>query len=115
MDSLTPILLLAALTTKATSLLKFINAKEWSRVVAQLLAFALGIGVMFLVKAGGLANGLVIAGHNVSDLNGWGTAIAGIIGASVGSTIYDFRAAVDNTDSAAEPSLTDGAAPPVAP
>jgi hypothetical protein len=97
----------AAMIKKVTDLIAFASAKDWKAVAKQVVAWAVGIGSVALVKASGFANDYVLPGINqtLSDLNAYGTALVGIILASGGSVVADFIASRDNTSSAYVPPL----------
>jgi hypothetical protein len=92
---------------KVLDLLKFAKAGDINGTVTQIVSYALGIGAAFLFAQADIAETWSIPGIGVplSTLDGWSLVLLGIIWASGGSALYDFKKAFDGTDSAQTPSL----------
>lgn len=85
---------------KATDFLKLVLARDLNAWLTQLVVWVVGVLVAFLVVNSNYGDNATI-----HTLNWAATILAGLSLGSVGSTIYDFKAARDNTDSAAKPPL----------
>lgn len=101
---------LAALSTlivKVGSWLKFVHARDWNAALTQAVIWGLGIGAVMIAAQADIAEGFrVFGGSLLADLDAWSQVLAGLTLASVGSVgFYDFRKALDGTDSAKEPPL----------
>lgn len=97
---------LTALLVKVTSFLKYVSDGKWREALTQLVAWAAGIGVVVVAAATGVTEDLLIFGHEVlGQMNGWSQILAGLALGSGGAFAYDFKKAIDNTDSAGEPPL----------
>lgn len=106
-----PLLAAIALIWKLVDFAKHVRVRDTDAVVAQVAVWAAGVGVMFLLRETDFAGGVEIAGASLSALN-WASVL--LVGLSVGSTAsaaYDIKRAIDNSDSAAQPSLVTGRVP----
>ncbi len=106
MQDFVPLLAAAALVTKVVALVKYVSVGAWREVATQAVTWAAGVGVVALLAASGFGDGIAAGDTTVGALSAWGVAFAGLTLGSVGSILfYDFRSAVDNTQSSAEPKL----------
>lgn len=98
---------LIALGNKFTAFLKSITNKDWNAVITQLVHWAGMTGVILLAASADIANNLVPfnGAPALKDLNFGSIVFAGMSLGSLGSVIYDFKKARDNTDGATEPAL----------
>ena len=103
-----PVVVLAALVLKFTDWLKLVSAKDWNAVITQLTAWAAGVGGVALVAQTDFASAVPVGDFTLATLNGWSLIVAGLSLASTASVGYDFKRALDTTDSAKMPSLVDG-------
>lgn len=101
---------LAALVTKFTTWLKFVRAKDWNATLTQAAVWAVGIGVAMIAAQADVAQGLTVFGNNLlADLDVWSQVLVGLGLGSAGSVVfYDYRKALDGSDSAKEPPLLGG-------
>jgi hypothetical protein len=98
--------LIATIVWKATDLLKYAVNGKLSAAVTQLAVWLIGVGATFLVGETDFATTVQITGTvTLDDLDNWGKVVAGLGAASLGSGLYDFKRARDNTDTAIVPSL----------
>jgi hypothetical protein len=97
----------ASMIKKVTDLVAFASAKDWKAVAKQVIAWAVGVASVALVKASGFADDYVLPGVNqaLSDLNAYGTVLIGVLLASGGSVVSDVIASRDNHSSAYVPPL----------
>jgi hypothetical protein len=96
---------LAALALKVTSLVKFLAARSFGDVLTQLVAWIAGVGVILIAANADITSDLVVAGNTLGSMNFWSQVLVGLSLGSLGSFAYDVKAAVDNTDTAREPSI----------
>lgn len=99
-------IVMAALVLKLMSLLKYITNKQWKDAFTLLGAWTIGVVVAFLFKLSSFAAQIPVGDTTLADLKGGADIIIfGVSIAAVGGVVYDHKKALDNTDSAAEPSL----------
>jgi hypothetical protein len=97
---------LAALVVKFTSLIKYVSAADVRAAVTQVLTWVAGVVAVAIAAQADVSASLTVFGTQVlGDLDFWSQLLAGIALASAGSLTFDFRKAVDGTDSAKEPDL----------
>lgn len=102
---MTALLLIGALVGKVTDFLKALVNKDWNAVITMLVVWVAGVLVTLLFAASDLA--LTVPGIDV-DIHAANTAtlvIIGVMASSLFSVVYDFKKAIDQTDSAATPPL----------
>lgn len=103
-----PIAAAIALGMKLVDFAKYVRAKDWNASVTQLVVWTVGALIVALLGWASLTAHLVVPGTTIT----WGSLNVGdviLVGSgflSIGSKIYDWQAARDNTDSAATPALT---------
>lgn len=103
---------LAALVVKITSVLKYLSAGQFREALTQVVPWVAGILVAIVAANADVASGIVIWGDMaLGQLDGWSQVLAGVALGSGGSLVYDFKKAVDNSDTAAEPPLSGGSTP----
>lgn len=116
MDQVAVTAALSALVMKLTDFIRLLAAvvrgekEHVSAVITQAGAWIAGVAVVATAAASGLLDGLNLPGLGVAlgEVNGAGQVLAGVILASVGSVVVDFKQSIDNTDSAAKPPLVKG-------
>lgn len=97
---------LAALAVKVMTVVKSIG-KDNNKALTQVLTWLVGFGVLAVGAHAQVTEGIVVLGTTrLGDLDVASLFLAGTALGSVGSVGYDFTKAVDNTQTAAEPSLT---------
>lgn len=110
MDSLVdfvPLVATLALAAKVVDWLKYIKDKNTNGTVTQALAWLAGVGVIFLLANSDFGGGVVIADQALSALGWESLVLIGLTVGSSGSLAFDFKKALDNTDSAATPQIFD--------
>lgn len=102
-----PIPAALALIWKIVDFIKYLtNYSEYkSSVVAQLSVWFAGVVVSFLLASSDFAAGINIGVLPLEQLNGFSLLFFGLSLGSVGSVLYDFKKARDNTDSAQTPEI----------
>lgn len=76
-----------ALVWKVVSFAKFVLSGDTNKAVTQLVTWAAGIGVAFLVAASDFT--LEVAGANLADLNAASVVLFGVALGSTASAAYD--------------------------
>lgn len=100
-----PILALVILIKKMLDFLRYLSAQDWNAVVTQLIAWVGGVGGVMLAAQTDWAGGIVIGDFTLENLSAWSLVFVGLTISSGASFIHDATKAVDNTDSAAVPTL----------
>lgn len=103
--SLVGVALVAALALKFTDFLKCLSAKDWKAAITQGLTWLGAFLVIFLVAHSSLAGTVVIQGLHLAKSSLADQLLAAMLLGSFGSLLYDFKSALDNSDSAATPEL----------
>lgn len=98
---------LTAFAKQVTDLVAFVTAQDWKAVLKQVVAYAAGIGGVALVKAADFAPTYAIPGTDqiLSDLNAFGTVLAGLLLGAGAGVVQGFIASRDNHSSAYVPPL----------
>ena len=105
--------LLLTVVHKFTDVLKYITNKDWNGFVTTVATWGLGIAAVFTLAATQFANTVQLTDTmSLGVADGWTKILAGIMLASGGSTVYDFKNAFDNTATAVTPPLLNKSVPP---
>lgn len=110
-----PWLAALALAWKIVDWTKHWRVRDWNAVVTQGASWAAGIVVVFVFAHSDFSSTHAVAGIEVGKLNTWSLVLLGLSVGSSGSVLYDFKRALDGSDSAAQPSLVTGDVPVVPP
>lgn len=98
---------LLALAAKVTSVIKYATAGQWRDVATQLVTWVVTVAALLIGAQAEVAQGIVIWGERtLADLDVWSLILVGLSIGSGASFAYDFKKAIDGTDSASEPPLT---------
>lgn len=100
-----PMAVFAAMVLKLTDLLKFAKNRDVNGVATIALAWVAGFVVALLFAQSAWAKGIVFGDQTLAGLNLASLVIIGFAASSVGGVLFDFKKALDGTDSAAVPSL----------
>jgi hypothetical protein len=97
---------LALAVNKTVSVIKSFG-KDTNAVVTQVLVWVIGVAAIFVAGQADITADLAVPGLTgvLGDLDFASVVLAGWILGSTGSFAFDIRKAIDNSDSAAEPSL----------
>lgn len=108
MDSAIVLLVLAPLASKFVDVLKFLKNKDWNATITQIVTWVSGAVVVFLASAAKVTHDVVIPSLDVTfgSLDGWSKILIGTAITSLLSMVYDFKKAIDTSDSAKTPPLT---------
>lgn len=96
---------LIALAWKFVDFIKYIKTRDVNGAVTQAATWVAGIVVVFLAASADITSTLEIGGFALGEVNVWSKVLIGLSLLSLGSVAYDFKKAIDNTDSAHTPSL----------
>lgn len=100
---------LAALVWKVVSIVKMATGKDYTPVITQGLTWLAGIIAVILAAQTDVAESVAVFGTTtLGQLDGWSQVLVGLTLSSAGSVAYDYKKAIDNTDSASEPPLMGG-------
>lgn len=110
MEQLAPLVLLGALGYTLLNLVKYVRARDWSAVATTLAAYAIGCVLVLVAGNAELTENLPVPGMETTfgDLDFWSSLILGASMLSVLGIAYDYKRAIDGSDSAATPSLLPG-------
>lgn len=84
---------------------RFLTNADWASVKTQVVAWAAGVGAVFLWAQTDMAETYSLAGQNLSKMDGWSLFAAGLGAASAAGVGYKAKQAFDNSDSAKVPPL----------
>lgn len=94
-----------ALIVNLTSITKFLRARQIGDALTKVYVLGVGVVVAFLAASSNAMASIDVNGTPLGLLNGPSVILLGLSLASVGSFAYDYKKAVDGSDSAAEPPL----------
>lgn len=98
---------LAFAINKTVSVIKAGTSRDWNTVVTQITVWVVGFIGLTLAAHAAVTEGFALPGftEKLGDLD-WASIalLAWVLGGS-GSFAYDFKKAIDNTDSSVEPAL----------
>jgi hypothetical protein len=105
---------IAFAVNKTVTVLKALTSKDWRTVQTQVLVWVVGIGAILACAHADLTMDMVIPAINRSlgSLDGVSLVVLGWVLGSTGSFAFDFKKAIDSTDSAQETSLFAASPPP---
>lgn len=103
--SLIGVALVGALAVKFTDFLKFLSVKDWKSATTQGLTWLGAFIIVVLVAHSSLASTVVVQGLHLANASWADQLLAALLLGSFGSVLYDFKASLDNSDSAATPRL----------
>jgi len=104
---LTALIILATLATKFIDFLKYLRNADWNGAFTQASVWLAGVVVIFLAAEADAFVGIELPTLNVvlGDLDFASKIIVGLSITSLLSTVFDFKKALDGSDSASTPSL----------
>jgi hypothetical protein len=105
MPDLTQLVALGTVAYTVVNFIRYALATDWPSVFSQLLAWAAGVVMTFIVAHTDLAAAFAFGSKNLSQIGGGSQFLTGLAAASSISIVYQFTKAVDTTQSAAVPSL----------
>lgn len=100
-----PVVAMAALTLKVIDFLRYLRAGDMNGVLTQFASWVAGVLVVLLVARTDWADGIVIGDMSLAALGVWSQVFFGLSAGSGASFVKDTLKAVDNTNSAAIPTL----------
>lgn len=100
-----PAVAMLALVLKVVDFLRYAKAGDLNGVVTQLIVWISGVAVLLLVAQTTWASTISVSGVTLSHLSFWSVVFAGFTVSSGASLVKDTLKAVDNTNSAALPTL----------
>jgi len=85
--------------------LKALTNKDKNAAVTQLIAWAAGVGGVFIAGASQFASEIKIGSHSLETLNGPTKLFVGLMIASAAKVVFDVKKSLDGSDSAVQPKL----------
>lgn len=102
---LTVIIALGTFVYTLTNFVRFALATNWSSVLSQVLAWVAGIVSVLITAHSDLGRAISIGSEPLKDLSTGSQFLVGLTAASSISIVYQFKQAIDHTDSAVVPSF----------
>lgn len=108
MEEAITLVILGTLAGKFVDWVKFIQAKDWNATITQLAVWGAGVAVILLGANADAFEALMLPGFDrpIGDMNFYSLMLIGLSLTSLISFAYDFKKAIDGTDSAKTPHLT---------
>jgi hypothetical protein len=103
--ALTASLIFGALILKLVDFLKYLRNADWNGVVTLLLGWVAGVVAIQMIRLTDWDKEIKIGALSVDQLDFQSQLVLGFVATSVAAVIYDFKKAVDNTDTASTPRL----------
>lgn len=100
-----PAIAMLALVLKVVDFLRYARARDYNGVLTQAVTWVAGVVVLLLVAKTTWAAMISVAGVPLGKLGFWSIVFAGLTVSSGASVVNDYRKALDNTNSAAIPTL----------
>jgi hypothetical protein len=100
-----PVLAMAALTLKIIDFVRYCRAADSNGITTQLASWFAGVVVVLLVAQTDWADGIAVGSMSLGKLGFWSLVFYGLSAGSAASVAKDTLKAVDNTNSAAIPTL----------
>ena len=105
MPDLTQLIALGSVAYTLVNLIRYARVTDWSSVVSQLLAWAVGAFTTILVAHTDLAAAFTFGGKTLGQIGWFGQFLVGLAAASSISIVYQFTKAVDRSQSAKVPTM----------
>lgn len=105
MPDLTQLVALGTVAYTVVNFIRYALATDWPSVFSQLLAWAAGVAMTFMVAHTDLAAAFTFGSKDLGQISGGSQFLVGLAAASSISIVYQFTKAVDRTQSAAVPPL----------
>lgn len=108
MESALALTILGTLGWKLVDFSKFLTNKQWNAAVTQLYAWLVGIVLVVLTSAADVFEGFALPGMTVpvGDMDFGSLLVVGMSMSSLMGVGFDFKKAIDGSDSAVVPPLT---------
>lgn len=95
----------AALVLKLMDFVKYLRQTDWNGVVTLLLGWVVGVLSIWAIGITEWDKEIKIGAQSLDKLDWKAEIILGFVATSVAAVLYDFKKAVDNTDTASTPRL----------
>lgn len=108
MESALALTILGTLGWKLVDFTKYLTNKDWNAAATQLYAWAIGIVLVVLASAADVFEGFALPGMTVpvGDMDIGSLLVVGMSMSSLMGVGFDFKKALDGSDSAVTPPLT---------
>ncbi len=105
MPDLTQLVALGSVAYTVVNFIRYALVTNWSSVFSQILAWATGVIMTFVVAHTDLAPAFTFGTKNLGQISGASQFLVGLAAASSIGIVYQFTKAIDSTQSAEVPSL----------
>jgi len=99
-------LVFAALVLKFVDLIKYARAKDGNGLITLAIGFVAGIGAVGIISLTQWNDEIRIGDETLESMSRVSKVVLGLVATSVAAVLYDFKKAVDNTDTARTPRIT---------
>jgi hypothetical protein len=106
---ITAMFLFGALVLKLVDLVKYARARDGNGLITLAIGFVAGIAAVAIMAETQWGDEIKIGDETLATMSRVSKVVLGLVATSVAAVVYDFKKAVDNTDSARTPRLTQGA------
>lgn len=100
-----PLVVAAAMVTSGAALVKDILGGQARKAVTFLLTYLVALGITFALRASDFASGVTLGEHTLDGLNVASVFLAAFAVMSLARVVYEFKKAVDASDTAVETKL----------
>lgn len=94
-----------ALVLKLVDFIKHLVSRDWNGFFTLLIGFAGGIAAVQIMRSTQWGDEIKIGDETLDTLSGASQIVLGLVATSVAAVVYDFKKAVDKTDTASTPRL----------
>lgn len=102
-------LIFGALVLKLVDFLKYLRTRDANGLLTLFLGWVAGVSAIQLIRLTQWDDEIKIGAESLETLSFWSQLVLGFVATSVAAVIYDFKKALDNTDTASTPRLTSAA------
>jgi hypothetical protein len=94
-----------ALVLKLMDFIKYARQSDWNGVFTLLIGWGVGVFAIWVIRLTEWDKEIKIGAQSLDELDWKSTVVLGFVATSVAAVVYDFKKAVDNTDTASTPRL----------
>ena len=101
-------LVFGAVILKLVDFIKYARNADWNGVLTLLTGWLAGLVAVFVFLQTEWADEITIGSETLDQLTVWSKVVFAFAASSVAAVLYDFKKAVDNTDTASTPKIQGG-------
>jgi len=101
-------LVFGAVVLKLVDFIKYARNGDWNGVLTLLTGWLAGLVAVFVFVQTEWADEITIGSETLDQLTVWSKVVFAFAASSVAAVLYDFKKAVDNTDTASTPKMQGG-------